>query len=38
MRKWTYPDTPGRPPVPDQVRALMEQLARQNPRWSCRRI
>ena len=31
-KKWTYPDTPGRPPVPDQVRALVEQLARQNPR------
>ena len=30
-RKWTYPDTPGRPPVPDEVRALVEQLALQNP-------
>src|SRR5689334_13823958 len=37
-RKWTYPDTPGRPPVPDKVRALVEQLARQNPRWGYRRI
>ena len=27
-RKWTYPDTPGRPPVPDEVRALVERLAR----------
>ena len=31
-KKWTYPNTPGRPPVPDEVRALVEQLARQNPR------
>src|SRR5215472_9211400 len=32
-RKWTYPDAPGRPPVPDEVRALVEQLARDDPRW-----
>src|SRR5690242_2095065 len=32
-KKWTYPNTPGRLPVPDQVRALVVQLARQNPRW-----
>src|SRR6516165_3606878 len=31
-RKWTYPSVPGRPPVSAQVRALVEQLARQNPR------
>jgi hypothetical protein len=37
-RKWTYPNTPGRPPVPAEVRALVEQLARQNPRWGYRRI
>src|SRR5215470_15690295 len=32
-KKWTYPNAQGRPPVPDEVRALVEQLARQNPRW-----
>ena len=32
-QKCTDPNTPGRPPVPDEVRALVEQLARQNPRW-----
>ena len=35
---WTYPSTPGRALVPDVVRALVEQLARQNPRWGYRRI
>jgi hypothetical protein len=37
-KKWTYPNAPGRPPVPDEVRVLVEQLARQNPRWGYRRI
>lgn len=32
-RKWTYPSAPGRPPITDEVRALVEQLAQQNPRW-----
>jgi putative transposase len=31
--KWTYPRTTGRPPVPDEVRELVVQLARQNPRY-----
>jgi para-aminobenzoate synthetase/4-amino-4-deoxychorismate lyase len=38
QRKWAYPNAPGRPPVPGEVRALVEQLARQNPRWGYRRI
>jgi putative transposase len=27
-KKWAYPNAAGRPPVPDEVRALVEQLAR----------
>jgi transposase InsO family protein len=37
-KKWTYPNAPGRPPVPAELRALVEQLARQNPRWGYLRI
>jgi hypothetical protein len=37
-RKWTYPNAPGRPPVTAEVRALVEKLARGNPRWGYRRI
>jgi len=37
-KKWTYPNAPGRPPIPAEVRALVGQLARQNPRWGYHRI
>src|SRR5690348_3374811 len=37
-KKWTYPNAGGRPPIPDEVRVFVEQLARQNPRWGYRRI
>jgi len=32
-KKWTHPNAPGRPPVPEEVRVLVEQLARENPRY-----
>jgi transposase InsO family protein len=37
-KKWTYPNAAGRPPVPEEIRELVQQLARQNPRWGHRRI
>src|SRR5689334_6971098 len=37
-KRWTYTNASGRPPVPNQVRVLVVQLARQNSRWGCRRI
>ena len=37
-RRWTYPRPPGRPPVAPPIRALVLQMARENPTWGYRRI
>ena len=36
--KRTCPNTTGRPPVPEEIRELVRQLVRQNPRWGHRHI
>ena len=37
-REWTYPNRPGRPPVTEEVRALVRRLAAENRRWGYQRI
>ena len=38
-RRWTYPHRrPSRPPTAAPIRALVLQMARENPRWGYRRI
>jgi transposase InsO family protein len=36
--RWTYPRRTGRPPLPDEVAALIERFARDNASWGYQRI
>ena len=38
IRKWTYPNRTGRPPVSAEIAALIERLATENIRWGYKRI
>jgi putative transposase len=37
-KKWTYPNTGGRPPIDDTITTLIERLARENPTWGYQRV
>ena len=37
-KKWTYPNRPGRPPIDDELAALVVRMATDNPNWGYQRI
>jgi hypothetical protein len=37
-QKWTQLSSPGRPPLPDELRDLIIRLGTDNPRWGFRRV
>ena len=36
-KKWTYPNTPGRPPINEAIAALIVRMATDNPQLSTAR-
>jgi putative transposase len=37
-QRWTYPNRPGRPPIDDELAALVVRMATDNPNWGYQRI
>ena len=37
-KKWTYPNSNGRPPIDATIATLIERLARENPTWGYQRV
>jgi putative transposase len=37
-KRWTYPHQSGRPPISEEIRALVLRLAHENPSWGHRRL